>query len=170
MYAVPLGYGSHSFLWSSSSDRPDCQGGYAGGYALSGPDGAVGGTRQWQTCFRSRPGQGGRCCSLGFHASCQIYAYADALGDEPRQRRKAVLLAWAKEVRKKNYSTPTVAEEFANEPVQPLQASIPTDSANGGMASTSITTPVFPATTRSRVQPATGWLLPVWTANNIQRG
>lgn len=39
------------------------------------------------------------------------------------------MLAWAKEVRKKNYSTPTVAEEFANEPVQPLMASIPTDSA-----------------------------------------
>lgn len=30
---------------------------------------------------------------------------------------KAVLLSWAKDVRKKNYSTPTVAEEFANEPV-----------------------------------------------------
>ena len=42
---------------------------------------------------------------------------------------KAVLLSWAKDVRKKNYSTPTVAEEFANEPVQPLMASIPTDSA-----------------------------------------
>ena len=42
---------------------------------------------------------------------------------------KAVLLSWAKEVRKKNYSTPTVAEEFANEPVQPLMASIPTDPA-----------------------------------------
>ena len=42
---------------------------------------------------------------------------------------KAVLLSWAKDVRKKNYSTPTVAAEFANEPVQPLMASIPTDPA-----------------------------------------
>lgn len=42
---------------------------------------------------------------------------------------KAVIISWAKETRKKNYVSPTVAEEFANEPVQPLMAFIPTDSA-----------------------------------------
>ena len=42
---------------------------------------------------------------------------------------KAVLLAWAKDIRKKNYATSTVAEEFANEPVQPLPTAIPTDPA-----------------------------------------
>ena len=42
---------------------------------------------------------------------------------------KAVIIAWAKDVRKNNYVSPTVAEEFANEPVQPLMAAIPTDSA-----------------------------------------
>mgnify|MGYP000072262727 CR=1 FL=1 len=41
-------------------------------------------TRQWQTRFRSRPGQGGRCRSLRFHASRQVFAHADALGDKPR--------------------------------------------------------------------------------------
>lgn len=45
-------------------------------------------------------------------------------GDE-----KAVILAWAKDIRKQNYTTSTVAEEFANEPVQPLMASLPTDAA-----------------------------------------
>lgn len=45
-------------------------------------------------------------------------------GDE-----KAVLIAWAKDVRQKNFTTPTVSEEFANEPVQPLMAFLPTDSA-----------------------------------------
>jgi cytochrome c peroxidase len=40
---------------------------------------------------------------------------------------KAILLNWAKEVRKENYVSPTVAEEFANEPVQPLPTLIPTD-------------------------------------------
>lgn len=42
---------------------------------------------------------------------------------------KAVILSWAKNVRKNQFTTPTVAEEFANEPVQPLMASLPTDSA-----------------------------------------
>lgn len=42
---------------------------------------------------------------------------------------KAVILSWAKNVRKNQFATPTVAEEFANEPVQPLMASLPTDSA-----------------------------------------
>lgn len=42
---------------------------------------------------------------------------------------KAVIISWAKEARKNKYVSPTVAEEFANEPVQPLMASIPTDPA-----------------------------------------
>ena len=42
---------------------------------------------------------------------------------------KKVIISWAKEARKNNYVSPTVAEEFANEPVQPLVAFIPTDSA-----------------------------------------
>lgn len=42
---------------------------------------------------------------------------------------KAVLIAWAKDVRGKNFLTPTVAEEFANEPLQPLMASLQTDPA-----------------------------------------
>ena len=42
---------------------------------------------------------------------------------------KAVIIAWAKEARKNKYVSPTVAEEFANEPVQPLMASIATDPA-----------------------------------------
>lgn len=42
---------------------------------------------------------------------------------------KAVIISWAKNVRKNSFLSPTVAEEFANEPVQPLMTSIPTDSA-----------------------------------------
>ncbi|WP_099465634.1 cytochrome c peroxidase [Parabacteroides provencensis] len=42
---------------------------------------------------------------------------------------KAVIISWAKNVRKNSFLSPTVAEEFANEPVQPLMTSIPADSA-----------------------------------------
>ena len=42
---------------------------------------------------------------------------------------KAVILSWAKKVRKERFATETVAEEFANEPLQPLMKSLPTDSA-----------------------------------------
>lgn len=42
---------------------------------------------------------------------------------------KAVILAWAKDVRKNHFTTETVAEEFQNEPLQPLMKSLPTDSA-----------------------------------------
>lgn len=42
---------------------------------------------------------------------------------------KAVILAWAAKERKAHYQSPTVAEEFANEPLQPLMESIPADSA-----------------------------------------
>ncbi|WP_455628159.1 cytochrome c peroxidase [Parabacteroides chinchillae] len=42
---------------------------------------------------------------------------------------KAVIISWAKNVRKNSFLSPTVAEEFANEPVQPLMTSISTDSA-----------------------------------------
>ena len=42
---------------------------------------------------------------------------------------KAVILAWAAEERKANFKSPTVCDEFANEPLQPLMESIPTDSA-----------------------------------------
>ena len=40
---------------------------------------------------------------------------------------KKVLIDWAKNVRKELYKSPTVSEEFANEPVQPLPAEISTD-------------------------------------------
>jgi len=42
---------------------------------------------------------------------------------------KKVLIDWAKNVRKANFKSPTVAEEFAGEPLQPLRMSIPTDPA-----------------------------------------
>jgi len=42
---------------------------------------------------------------------------------------KKVLIDWAKNMRKAHFASPTVAEEFANEPVQPLRNSIPTDPA-----------------------------------------
>lgn len=42
---------------------------------------------------------------------------------------KAVIISWAKSTRKQLFASPTVAEEFKNEPVQPLMESIPTDSA-----------------------------------------
>ena len=48
-------------------------------------------------------------------------------GKNLNKDEKKVLLEWAKNVRKANFKSPTVAEEFANEPVQPLPASIPTN-------------------------------------------
>lgn len=42
---------------------------------------------------------------------------------------KAVILSWAANERKACFSSPTVADEFANEPLQPLMESIPVDSA-----------------------------------------
>lgn len=59
----------------------------------------------------------------------KYYAMPNHWGTHLDSDEKAVILAWAKEVRKQNFTTPTVAEEFANEPVQPLMASLPTDSA-----------------------------------------
>lgn len=55
--------------------------------------------------------------------------YAMHWGTNLDSDEKAVILSWAKNVRKQNYATATVAEEFANEPVQPLMASLPTDPA-----------------------------------------
>lgn len=42
---------------------------------------------------------------------------------------KAVIISWAKNVRKNRFTSETVAEDFANEPLQPLPAALPTDSA-----------------------------------------
>lgn len=42
---------------------------------------------------------------------------------------RAVIIGWAKNERKKRFTTPTVAEEFANEPVQPLMTSLGADPA-----------------------------------------
>ncbi len=42
---------------------------------------------------------------------------------------KAVIISWAKNVRKDHFTTETVAEEFKNEPLQPLMKSLPTDPA-----------------------------------------
>lgn len=58
----------------------------------------------------------------------KYYAMPMHWGTTLNSDEKAVLISWAKDVRKKNFATPTVAEEFANEPVQPLMA-LPTDSA-----------------------------------------
>lgn len=45
------------------------------------------------------------------------------------KEEKEVLTNWAANVRKEYYTSPTVAEEFANEPVQPLMDSLVTDPA-----------------------------------------
>lgn len=42
---------------------------------------------------------------------------------------KAVILSWAKDVRKKHFITETVADDFKNEPLQPLMKNLPTDPA-----------------------------------------
>lgn len=44
-------------------------------------------------------------------------------------KEKAVILSWAKGVRKDRFATETVAEAFENEPLQPLMKSLPTDPA-----------------------------------------
>lgn len=59
----------------------------------------------------------------------KYYAMPIHWGTNLNDDEKAVIIAWAKEARKTNFVSPTVAEEFANEPVQPLMASIETDSA-----------------------------------------
>lgn len=59
----------------------------------------------------------------------KYYAMPIHWGTNLNDDEKAVIIAWAKEVRKTNFVSPTVAEEFANEPVQPLMASIDTDPA-----------------------------------------
>ncbi|MFQ9022104.1 MAG: hypothetical protein ACLR6J_13950 [Parabacteroides merdae] len=47
---------------------------------------------QWQTCFR-KDGHSGRCRLQAFHASRQVFAHADALGDKLDSDEKAVLLS-----------------------------------------------------------------------------
>ena len=42
---------------------------------------------------------------------------------------KAIIISWAKKVRKEKFMTETVSKEFENEPVQPLMKSLPTDPA-----------------------------------------
>lgn len=42
---------------------------------------------------------------------------------------KAIIISWAKKVRKEKFTTETVSKEFENEPVQPLMKSLPTDPA-----------------------------------------
>lgn len=59
----------------------------------------------------------------------KYYAMPIHWGSTLNSDEKAVLIAWTKDVRSKNFTSPTVAAEFANEPVQPLIASLPTDSA-----------------------------------------
>lgn len=59
----------------------------------------------------------------------KYYAMPMHWGTTLNSDEKAKIIAWAKQVRKSNFATPTVAEAFANEPVQPLMASLPTDSA-----------------------------------------
>ncbi|MEG1748331.1 MAG: cytochrome c peroxidase [Tannerellaceae bacterium] len=59
----------------------------------------------------------------------KYYAMPNHWGTNLDSDEKAVIIEWAKNVRKSKFVTATVAEEFANEPVQPLMASLPTDSA-----------------------------------------
>ncbi|MCC8154090.1 MAG: heme-binding domain-containing protein [Tannerellaceae bacterium] len=48
-------------------------------------------------------------------------------GTNLSSEEKGIILNWAKDVRRAHFVSPTVAEEFANEPVQPLPNSLPTD-------------------------------------------
>ncbi|MCD8179400.1 MAG: cytochrome-c peroxidase [Tannerellaceae bacterium] len=48
-------------------------------------------------------------------------------GSNLSSEEKGVILSWAKEVRAEHYASPTVAAQFANEPVQPLPLALPTD-------------------------------------------
>lgn len=50
-------------------------------------------------------------------------------GTKLNSDERAVLIKWAKNERRQHFTSPTVAEEFAGEPVQPLPASLSTDSA-----------------------------------------
>lgn len=50
-------------------------------------------------------------------------------GTKLNSDERAILIKWAKNERRQHFTSPTVAEEFAGEPVQPLPASLPTDSA-----------------------------------------
>lgn len=59
----------------------------------------------------------------------KYYAMPIHWGTNLNSDEKGVLITWAKNVRKNNFTTPTVAEKFENEPVQPLMASLPTDPA-----------------------------------------
>jgi cytochrome c peroxidase len=56
-------------------------------------------------------------------------------GQSLNKDEKNVLLAWVKDVRKANYLSPTVAQEFENEPVQPLMDSLPTNPAKVALGS-----------------------------------
>lgn len=50
-------------------------------------------------------------------------------GTKLNSDERAILIKWAKNERRQHFTSPTVAEEFAAEPVQPLPASLSTDSA-----------------------------------------
>ena len=58
-------------------------------------------------------------------AKYSVVHWGTSLNDE----EKAVIISWAKKTRKNQFTSPTVAQEFENEPVQPLMESIPTDPA-----------------------------------------
>ncbi|MCD8193217.1 MAG: heme-binding domain-containing protein, partial [Tannerellaceae bacterium] len=59
----------------------------------------------------------------------KYYAMPMHWGTKLSSDEKKTILLWAKETRKKYFASPTVAPEFANEPLQPLPASLPTDPA-----------------------------------------
>lgn len=48
-------------------------------------------------------------------------------GTSLNSEERGILISWAKNVRKNNFAISTVAETFANEPVQPLMESLPAD-------------------------------------------
>ncbi len=59
----------------------------------------------------------------------KYYAMPMHWGKTLNSEEKKVLISWAKNVRKAHFASPTVAKEFENEPLQPLPAFLPVDSA-----------------------------------------
>ncbi|MCD8264511.1 MAG: heme-binding domain-containing protein [Tannerellaceae bacterium] len=59
----------------------------------------------------------------------KYYAMPMHWGTKLSSDEKKTIIAWAKETRKEYFASPTVAPEFANEPLQPLPDSLPVNPA-----------------------------------------
>jgi cytochrome c peroxidase len=57
----------------------------------------------------------------------KIYSHTIHWGTILNKDEKKVIIEWAKNVRAQHYKSPAVSEEFANEPLQPLMDSLPTN-------------------------------------------